>query len=375
MAAVPREMLEAFVSPWYDSLKNPEAAQNQTLETLLKGYAETEYGRSHGAGSARDSEGFKRSFPISTYASLRPYFERVKSGENSALLPEPAVRWVMTRGTTGRPKSIPATESHLALILSAGARAIVNFGLKKKPSVLGRAVLNLNFPSEVGTVETGSGRGAVGYSSGTYAKLNPGLGSAVLVPRQEDVDALGPGIGKADWERRFEVVYQAAKEADLGSTMGVTPVILSFGRYVHRMHGRLPKDLWHLDALFCTSVPKIHTRYAPELRHYFGDAAVVEMYTATEGVFAQQLDDLPYVSPNYDSYFFEVKTGKEVKMLHGLKRGEWGRLVVSTPVLPRYDIGDLIESQGKGYFRVLGRARPSVSAEHVLFNLFTGRGF
>jgi hypothetical protein len=53
----------------------------------------------------------------------------VSSGRESALLPEKVVRWVMTRGTTGRPKLIPVTEAHLSLILSVGARAIVNFAL------------------------------------------------------------------------------------------------------------------------------------------------------------------------------------------------------------------------------------------------------
>jgi hypothetical protein len=33
------------------------------------------------------------------------------------------------------------------------------------------------------------------------------------------------------------------------------------------------------------------------LKRYFGDVPIVEMYTATEGVFGQRLDDLPYITP------------------------------------------------------------------------------
>ena len=105
----------------------------------------------------------------------------------------------------------------------------------------------------------------------------------------------------------------------------------------------------------------------------YGPSPVVEMYTATEGAFAQQLDGNPYVSPNYDGYLFEVVTGRGVKMLHDLGRNEWGRLVVSTTMLPRYDIGDLIESAGKGYFRVFGRNRTATRVEHRLFNLLAVR--
>jgi hypothetical protein len=373
MSSVPRHLLESFAEPWYKSMADPASSQQATLKTLLEGYGKTEYGRRFGAESVSDPEGFRRSFPVVAYSGLRDYLARVQGGEDSALLPEPIVRWVMTRGTTGEPKSIPATQTHLSLILAAGARAIVNFALKKQPKVLERPVLNLNFPSEVGMVDTGSGKGPVGYSSGTYARLNPGLGPAELVPRQEEVDELGPGIAKADWERRFELVYQRAKGSDVGSTMGVTPVILAFARFLRRRHGTRPSDLWRPDALFCTSVAKIQTRYAPELRHHYGGVFVVEMYTATEGVFAQQLDDRPYVSPNYDCYFFEASTRRGTKMLHDMRPGEWGRVIVSTPLFPRYDIGDLVEAQGKGYFRVLGRARLNVAAEHVLFNLITGR--
>ena len=104
----------------------------------------------------------------------------------------------------------------------------------------------------------------------------------------------------------------------------------------------------------------------------YGDVSVVEMYTATEGAFGQQMDDYPYWRPNYDLYVFEVETGKEVKMLHELTRGEWGRLIVSTPILPRYKIGDLVECMGKDYFRVFGRDKPRTVLEHRLYRALFG---
>jgi hypothetical protein len=108
------------------------------------------------------------------------------------------------------------------------------------------------------------------------------------------------------------------------------------------------------------------------LRDYFGQVPVVEIYSATEGVFGQQLDELPYISPNYDKYLFEVETGQGIKMLHELKRGEWGRLIVSSCLFPRYDIGDLIEAAGRNYFRVFGRNQFLTRLEHRLYKLFLG---
>ncbi|MDA4128403.1 MAG: GH3 auxin-responsive promoter family protein [Thaumarchaeota archaeon] len=368
-----RSLLGQIVEPWYTSLADPVGSQQKTLSSLLEGYAKSEYGQRYGADRIETIEEYRASFPVTSYQSLLSCFDQVKAGNYAVLLPEPAVRWVMTRGSTGKPKVIPATETHLSQILSVGARAVVNFALKKNPEVLENAVLNLNFPSEVYQFESPSGCVPYGYSSGTYAKLNPELRGARLVPRQEEIDSLGGGTTRHDWERRFELVYERASEVDLGSLIGVTPVMVSFANFVRRKYGLLPKSKWKPRALFCTSVAKIQTKYKSILQHFYGPAPVVEMYTATEGVFCQQLDDLPYVSPNYDVYLFEVATSRGLRMFHEMKPNEWGRVVVSTSMLPRYDIGDLVESLGKGYFRVFGRARTLTVLEHNLFNLISAR--
>ena len=368
-----KSVLSDFIDPWYSSLKDPEGAQSMTLSNLIQEYKNTEYGRNHGSSGIRNVQEFQSLFPITSYDSLKPYIERVRSGNYSVLFSEPVANWVMTRGTTGKPKVIPTTDKHLSQILFVGARALINFALRTDVRVLQRNVLNLNFPSEVFTMDTGSGKIKYGYSSGTYARLHPSLEAASLIPRQEDIDSLGGGITKSDWENRFEFVHSKARESDVGCVMGVTPVLLAFARYLKRRYGIFPKEMWKMTALFCTSVPKIHTKYDSELRHYYGDVPVVEMYSATEGVFAQQLDDNPYVCPNYDVYFFEVKTRKGIKQLHQLRNREWGSLIISSVLFPRYEIGDLIESVGKGYFRVFGRASILTKVEHVLFNLLSGR--
>lgn len=368
------EFLKAIVNPWYESLKNPDEFQHQVLLNLMKQYEKTQYGIHRKASEVQDVEDFRKRFPKINYDVLTPYFEVIRKGEYNIILPEQPLTWVMTRGSTGRAKIIPATQRHLEQIFSCGARAFVNFALRKNDvSILTGKVLNLNFPSTVATIDSAGQTITYGYSSGTYAKLNPMLNQVSLVPRQEEIDTLGPGITKPDWEKRFEAVYQKALQENVISAIGVTPVILSFAIYVKRKYGKKPKELWNFRALFCTSVRKIQYRYAPVLRKYFGEMPVVEIYSATEGVFAQQLDDLPYVSPNYDEYFFEVETHNRTKMLHELKRGEWGKLLISSCMFPRYDIGDMIEAMGKNYFRVFGRRTLRTLLEHRLYRLFFGR--
>jgi hypothetical protein len=366
-------ILRPFIQPWYDSLENPQKAQEEVLSQLVEKYAQTDYGESLGASSVKTMGDFQKIFPTLTYHQLTPYLAQIRDHSYRIFLHEPPQCWVMTRGSTGKSKVLPATPTHLKQIYDCGARGIINFAVKKvNYEVFLGVILNLNFPSSVHTMTCEGKESTFGYSSGTYARLNPMFDRVSLLPRQEQIDELGSGIGRKDWEKRFDLAYQMALDQNVTATMGVTPVILSFARYVKRKYGKKPLDIWKPQALFCTSTPKIQFKYAPILRKYFGNVPIVEMYTATEGVFGQQLDDLPYVTPNYDAYLFEVATGSGVKLLHELKRGEWGRLIVSSCMFPRYDIGDLIEAAGKNYFRVFGRRNLRTLIEHRLYRAFLG---
>ena len=365
------DFLKAMISPWYESLKNPDESQRRVLSNLVKDYAKTDYGRSHCASEVKEVTDFRTNFPTIRYRELNPYLVEVKRGNYAAFLPEPLVCWAMTRGSTGPAKVLPVTGTHLEQIFTCGARAIINYALRRNDlPVLTGKILNLNFPSSVHVIDSDGQATTYGYSSGTYARLNPTFDKLSLLPKQEEIDALGSGITKSDWERRFELAYQRALNENVTAAIGVTPVILSFARHVKHEHEKMPKELWNLRALFCTSVRKIQFRYAPLLRKYFGEIPVVEIYSATEGVFAQQLDDLPYITPNYDTYFFEVETGHGTKMLNELERGEWGKLIISSCMFPRYDIGDMIEAAGKNYFRVFGRRKALTLLEHRLYRLF-----
>jgi len=364
-------IFESIVGSWYESLKDPELQQKQVLVDLVREYSKTLYGQSHHASEIEDIKSFRKNFPIIDYRGLSAYFDEAIKGNYKAVLPEPVLCWVMTRGSTGTAKVLPATKTHIEQIFTCGARALVNYMIRKKDiEIFNGRILNLNFPSNVHAMNVSGQKVTYGYSSGTYARLNPMLNKLGLVPRQEEIDSLGSGITTRDWENRFELAYQKGLNENVVATMGVTPIIMAFARYVKRKHGRKPKDLWNFRALFCTSVRKIQFKYAPKLRNFFGEVPVVEIYSATEGVFGQQLDDLPYISPNYDKYLFEVETRQGTKMLHELRRGEWGKLIISSCMFPRYDIGDLIEAAGKNYFRVFGRNNLLTRLEHGLYRFF-----
>ena len=355
------------------AIKEPILAQRGLLEILLGNYEKTRYGQSLDLSQDTSMEEYRERVPVIKYQDLAPYLEQIRSGDYSVLLSEAPITWVMTRGTTGTSKILPITDNHMSHLIRGGARAVLNTAFRRGGlETLMGGVLNLQFPSNTQTMRVGDEERVFGFSSGTYARLNPMMAGLGLVPRQEEVDALETGLSVSDWEKRYEFIYRRAKEESLVTVMGVAPVQTGFGRYLKRKHGIYPREIWDIKVLYTTSVAKIHSKYKRILQKMYGGVSVVEMYTATEGAFGQQMDDYPYWRPNYDLYLFEVETEKGIKMLHEMKRGKWGRLIISTPMLPRYKIGDLVECMGKDYFRVFGRDNPRTVWEHKLYRIIFG---
>jgi hypothetical protein len=360
-----REFIDIFVGLWHKGIQHPTRTQAQTLEWLVEGYAQTGYGRTFGAAELLDQAGdaaqffeaYRRAFPIVTYDTIKPWIDRVIDGEVEALLPEPPVAWAMTRGTTkGISKRIPITETDLGIRVAA-ARGLLNHLLRTDQlDAINGFSLNLNYPSVVGTMDIGGQATPYGFSSGIYVRHAAAATPVDIVPPQEEIDDLGGGTTPGAWKRRFEMIYQRTKDKPITMCAGVCPSIIEFGHYLQRRHKVLPKDLWDMRAIAATSVPAIHTQFRPALNALYGPADIVEMYIATEGTFAQQRDERRLLVPNFDLYLFEVLgRGDRVKMLHEMEEGEYGSLIVSTPVLPRYRIGDIVRAFDPPYFRCIGR--------------------
>ena len=351
------ERIQALLQPWHQALNIPAAAQEDVLQRLLTIHAQTEYGRQQGAEKIGSIDDFRAAFPITTYDEhYKPLIERVMAGEVDLLLNEAPVGWAITRGSTkGESKFIPMTPTDLRMRVAAG-RAVVNYAaVSKRFDIFAGVNLNLNFPSRVGTVRVGEREVEYGYSSGIYTRYVSELTPVRSLPVQEDIDALGGGKTGRDWRARFELAYEKCIGQNVTLVGGVATTALEFGKHLRKAHGSYPKDLWQVQVMTLGSVPGINTRHEPALRGMYGDVVIREIYGATEGMFGQQMDEKRAWAPNYDLFFFEVQTRRGTIMLHEMRPGEMGSLVVSTPVLARYKIGDLILAFEPPYFRCIGR--------------------
>ena len=350
------ERMKGMVAPWHQSLQDPKTFQEKTLQRLLAIYSQSEFGQDHQTESISSYQDFREKIPIRTYEDFQPILKKVMEGNTSILLNEEPVGWAITRGTTkGEMKFIPMTPTDLKMRVAAG-RAVVNYALSSQRfDIFSGVNLNLNFPSRIGTLKAGKREIDYGYSSGIYTKYVSTNTPVHSVPAQDEIDALGGGKTIRDWEARFDLAYDKCQQLNVTLVGGVAPTAIQFGRYLKKAHNKYPKDLWQVIVMTLGSVPGINTRLSASLTALYGNTAIREIYGATEGMFGQQLDKHRAWSPNYDLFFFEIKIGNSVKPLYEMEPGQIGSLVVSTPVLARYEIGDLILAFKPPYFRTIGR--------------------
>jgi hypothetical protein len=372
------QALQAQLEPWAQAIERPAQAQAAVLERFLADYARTGYGADHGAaevaqaaGSAGPGDGaptagadsplvaaYRGAFPVMTYAEYKPLITGVLEGDTGRLLCEEPIGWAITRGTTAHePKFIPMTPTDLKMRVSAGRAMMAYVAATKRLDLFAGVNLNLNFPSVVGSVKVGDKSIDYGYSSGIYTKHVSKSTPIHSVPTQEEIDALGGGTTRAAWDARFELALERCRDRNVTLVGGVCQTALEFGRYLRKRHKVYPKQLWKTQIMTLGSTPGINTRQAAQLTAMYGPVAIREIYGATEGMFGQQRDDRRAWVPNYDLFFFEVLTRSGIKMLHEMKPGETGSLVVSTPILARYRIGDIILALKPPYFRCIGRER------------------
>ncbi|MCL5735525.1 MAG: GH3 auxin-responsive promoter family protein [Actinobacteria bacterium] len=378
------QALEEQLRPWYGAVADPVNTQPAVLRRFLQDYSRTGYGSGHGASAVAAAEGggngsgkplieeYRRRFPIMTYADFKPLLDAVMAGETELLLCEEPVGWAITRGTVeGESKFIPMTPTDLRMRVSAGRAMLAYVASSQRLDLFAGVNLNLNFPSTVGTIRVGDRNLEYGYSSGIYTKYVSRFTPIRSVPAQEEIDALGGGTTRRDWDSRFELALDKCRDENVSLVGGVCQTALQFGRYLKQRHGKYPKQLWNTQIMTLGSTPGINTRHAAALSALYGAVAIREIYGATEGMFGQQRDEHRGWVPNYDIFFFEVLTRSGMKMLHEMKPGEIGSLVVSTPILPRYRIGDLILAMRPPYFRCIGREKRWTRAAYLWNELVT----
>jgi hypothetical protein len=361
--------VQSFLADWYASLENVPAAQDAKMLELLGIYEETELGQRNGAESIEDYNQFQAFIPVSDYQSLTPYFNSVFSGDFQIMMADPPLAWALSRDRTkGIQRLYPMTEYDLRVRVRAWPRAIFNYiNRTGKFDLLSRETINISYPANVQYLMMGRTRLPSGYQSGLVIRFGGEHLGLKLIPDQDQIDKLPVDLGKRSWKKRFRVILEAGKSKDIGIIRGDVRVVLQFGQYLKSQFGKTPKQLWNPSLICCYGTTGIHAKYKLPLRQLFGDCTILETFESGEGSFAQQIDESPYLVPNYDLYFFESQSNGIVKPLYMMQAGESGHLIVSSSVLPRLRVGVQLRCMAPNKFVVVGSTKGLGKLKYDMF--------
>ncbi|XP_072047732.1 uncharacterized protein [Amphiura filiformis] len=117
-----------------EATKTPREIQEKLLLEILQKNAETEYGRTMGLGYAFTVDDFRKRHPLSKYDQFEDYIKRTAKGEDNVLLPSRPVQFVMTSGTTGKPKMIPMSTERKQHISMTGFTTLMGIVGEEIPS-------------------------------------------------------------------------------------------------------------------------------------------------------------------------------------------------------------------------------------------------
>jgi hypothetical protein len=395
LAVVARHHAQRCLDRFLTAARRATAVQEHTLLNKLRRNADSDFGRAFGFGSIRNYRDFVRQVPILRYEDHRPYIERVKRGETSAMFGgrQRVLMFALTSGTTSEPKYIPVTKAFLDEC-RAGWNAFGVKALLDHPDGFLRPILQVSSRMDEGRTEAGIPCGAItGLMAATqkrlvrryyvappalayiddtaakyYATMRLGVPADVAFVITASPATQLNLVRTAD--RHREQLIRDIRDGTLWPDLPIgadirdrlRPFLLPAPKTAKRLedlvnrHGALlPKHYWNL-AFLGNWTGGTMGLYLRDFPRYFGDTPVRDVgLIASEGRMTLPVEDhTPVGILDVASHFFEFIPRDEyesdrptVLRSHELKEGgEYFILLTTSAGLYRYDIGDLVRMHG-----------------------------
>ena len=341
-----------------------EQLQRQVLSRLLQKAKDTEYGRNHLFGQAKDYEDFTKNIPVNTYEELKNDIDRMRHGESDILWPGRVKWYAKSSGTTNdKSKFIPVSNEGLQKIHYAGGYDSVALYLRNNPKSRlfdGRALIlggshapNYNLPDSL-----------VGDLSAILIEnINP-LVNMVRVPKKKTALL-------SDFETKRDRIAHEALHKNVTNISGVPSWMLSVLNRMMDLSGKTHlEEVWpNLEVFFHGGVAFTPYRKQYEqlitspLMHY------METYNASEGFFGIQddpADKSMLLMLDYGVFYEFMEMGTEqIIPLWAVEKDKNYAMIISTSCgLWRYMIGDTIRftSTNPYKFVITGRTKSFINA-------------
>lgn len=346
-------------------------AQQRTLADLLARGARTAFGREHGLAQVREHSDLVQAVPLRDYEAIRPYIQRIISGEQDVLWPGVPLYLCKTSGTTSGAKYIPITRESLPNHIDSARRALLAYIAHsgRADFVDGKMIFLQGSPvlDKKGLIPTGRLSGIVANHVPGYLLRNrlPSFATNSIT----------------DWETKVEAIVTETMTADMRLISGIPAwVQMYFERLLARTGKKNVREVFPNLSLFVYG----GVNYAPYRSRMEaligGSVPSVELFPASEGFIAYQdrsnEEGLLLVLDNGIYYEFiptselgkpspkrlsiaQVEVGVNYALVLHTNAGLWG-----------YEIGDTVRfvSLSPPRIKVTGRTKHFTSAfgEHVI---------
>ncbi len=345
--------------------------QEKVFRELLAKGAQTAFGRDHHLQDVRDYEAFVQAVPIRDYEDLKPYIERLKTGEANVLWPGKPAYFAKTSGTTSGVKYIPMSRESTPLHFGTARDALFNYYARTgNGRWLDGKMIFLSGSPELG--ET------AGIPTGRLSGISNHLVPAWLRTNQM------PGWKTnciEDWEEKLERIVDETLKSDMRLISGIPPwVQMYYERLLARSGKSTIREVFPNYTVFAYGGVNFEPYRAKLEELVGGPVDSVETYPASEGFIAFQ-DTFPAqgLLLNVDAgMFFEFVPTEDIFQekprrlwLKDVALGVNYALILNTNAgLWGYNLGDTVQFVSKNPYRIVvsGRVKHFISAfgEHVI---------
>nr|WP_295929581.1 GH3 auxin-responsive promoter family protein [uncultured Dyadobacter sp.] len=344
--------------------------QEKWRTELVRTAAGTQFGKDHFFKDIQSFSDFREAVPVNDYEDLKPYVERIKSGENDILWPGKPLYFAKTSGTTSGTKYIPISKDSISNHIDSARNAILTYiDETQKADFLDNKLIFLSgspILTDTGGVLTGRLSGISNHHVPAYLRSNQ-------LPSY-DTNCI------EDWETKLDKIIDETLDKRMSLISGIPPwVQMYFDRIIEKT-GKKIKDVFPDFSLFIYGGVNFEP-YRAKLFESIGKRIdSIELYPASEGFLAYQdkQDDEGLLLLLNTGIFFEfipvehyfdekpprlsigeVEVGRNYAVIINNNAGLWG-----------YSLGDTVKFVSTSPYKVLvtGRIKHFISAfgEHVI---------
>lgn len=349
------------------------AVQDQTKikDYLIRKARKTEFGKEHDFKNCKSYTDFKQRIPIRNYESIKPYIEKIKSGEQDVLWPGKPKYFAKTSGTTSGIKYIPVSKESTPYHINTARNALMSFAYRNKLLKVfnGKLIFMSGSPTLYDTagIKTGRLSGIVNHEVPSWVK-----GNQIPTYKTNCIE---------DWEEKLDKITDEALQTDLRLISGIPPWIQMFYERIIKQSGmESVSEAFPNFQLFAYG----GVNYAPyknSLEQLVGkDIPSFETYPASEGFIAFQdtLENNGLLLNTNAGIFFEFIPLTEINSATPIRLSlaeveldkDYVVLINSNAGLWAYNIGDTVRFVSKDPYRLVvsGRVKHFISAfgEHVI---------